>query len=250
MSRPRAQNKNARRENAAPCALPDDLFIQIESWPRIGRPVKHDVETSRVTDDWPAQVPVYDAIESGVADLDDPALKERIAGLKATRDQAQVDAARAVVTLESSGQAITPAMLSKFARIARERMRIDGGGYRRDHLRDLAQRVEVADGEVRIMGSKGDLLRTLAAASGVKSAAGGVPSSVLNWRSGWDSNPRYAFDVYTLSRRAPSTARPPLRASGAFYSGLRTAVQSRSAGGMSSAAINAAALSARYASNS
>jgi hypothetical protein len=28
---------------------------------------------------------------------------------------------------------------------------------------------------------------------------------------GWDSNPRYAFDVYALSRRAPSTARPPIR---------------------------------------
>jgi hypothetical protein len=33
--------------------------------------------------------------------------------------------------------------------------------------RALAQRVEVADGEVRIMGSKSDLLGTLAAASGV-----------------------------------------------------------------------------------
>ncbi|MEQ1863552.1 MAG: recombinase family protein, partial [Micropepsaceae bacterium] len=33
---------------------------------------------------------LYDAIESGVAELDDPALKERIAGLKSTRDQAQV----------------------------------------------------------------------------------------------------------------------------------------------------------------
>src|SRR5579859_6558030 len=31
------------------------------------------------------------------------------------------------------------------------------------------------------------------------------------WRMGWDSNPRYAFDVYTLSRRAPSTARPPIQ---------------------------------------
>jgi hypothetical protein len=30
------------------------------------------------------------------------------------------------------------------------------------------------------------------------------------WRMGWDSNPRYAFDVYALSRRAPSTARPPI----------------------------------------
>jgi hypothetical protein len=58
-----------------------------------------------------------------------------------------------------------------------------------EHLRALAQRVEVAKGEVRIMGSKGDLLRTLAVASGVKSATSGVRSSVLKWRRGWDSNP-------------------------------------------------------------
>jgi site-specific DNA recombinase len=106
-----------------------------------------------------------------VVDLDDPALKDRIAGLKATRDQAQADAERAQAMPESSSQqAITSAMVRKFAWTARERMRIEGGGYRRDHLRALAQRVEVADKEVRIMGSKGDLLRTLAAASGAKPA--------------------------------------------------------------------------------
>ena len=89
---------------------------------------------------------LYDAIESGVADLDDPALKERIAGLKAIRDQAQVDAERAQATLRRLRAAGDhAAMVNKFARTARERMRIDGGGYRRDHLRALAQRVEVAD---------------------------------------------------------------------------------------------------------
>jgi hypothetical protein len=46
------------------------------------------------------------------------------------------------------------------------------------------------DREVRIMGSKSDLLRTLAAIPGVKSATGGVRSSVLDWRRGRDSNPR------------------------------------------------------------
>ena len=52
---------------------------------------------------------LYDAIEAGVADLKDPALKERVAGLKAIRDQAQIDAERAAAMLESSGQrAITP----------------------------------------------------------------------------------------------------------------------------------------------
>ncbi len=95
--------------------------------------------------------------------------------------------------LESVGQkAITAPMLAKFAQTARQRMRLPGGGYRRDHLRALAQRVEVSDGEVRIMGSKTDLLRTLAAASGAGPAASGGPTSVPKWRTGWDSNPRWA----------------------------------------------------------
>ncbi len=52
-------------------------------------------------------------------------------------------------------------MVRTFARAARQRIRLDSGGYRRDHLRALAQRVEVADTEVRIMGAKSELLRTL-----------------------------------------------------------------------------------------
>jgi len=140
---------------------------------------------------------LYDAIESGVADLNDPALKERLAGLKAIRDQSQADM-RAQVALESAAQQpITTTMLRKFAATARQRMRIDGGGHRRDHLRALAQRVEVADRKVRIMGSKSDLLRTLAAISGVKSATGGVRSSVLDWRSERDSNCRYDYPCLT-----------------------------------------------------
>jgi site-specific DNA recombinase len=87
---------------------------------------------------------LYDAIEAGIADLDDPALKDRIARLKTIRDQAQAD----------------------------------------------AQRVEVADKEVRIMGSKSALLRALSAVAGAKPATAGVRSSVLKWRMGWDSNPR------------------------------------------------------------
>jgi len=135
---------------------------------------------------------LYDAIEAGVADLDDPELKERVGSLKAIRDQAQADAARAAAMLESSGQqAITPHMVQRFARTARERIRIDGGGYRRDHPRALAQRVEVADREVHIIGSKSTLLQTLTAAAGVRPvrpATPGVRSSVLKWRRESDSN--------------------------------------------------------------
>jgi hypothetical protein len=88
--------------------------------------------------------------------------------------------------LESSAHhAVTPQMLRQFAQSARNWMRVDGGGYRRDHLRLLAPRVEVADKEVRITGSKRNLLRTLVAisSSGVKSDTLGVPSFVRN--SGW-----------------------------------------------------------------
>ncbi len=71
---------------------------------------------------------LFDTVETGVAVLDDPALRERVAGLKALRNQARTDAR-------------------------------------------CAQRV------------KDDLLRTLAAASGVKSATPGPRSSVPKWRS-------------------------------------------------------------------
>ncbi len=134
---------------------------------------------------------LYDAIEAGVADLNDPALRDRIDGLKAIRDQAKADAERAQAMLENSGsKAVTPRMVRTFAETARRHIRLEGGGYRRDHLRALAQRVEVADGEVRIMGSKSRLLQVLTGKLGVNS----VPTQGLNWRRGGDSNPRYPYE--------------------------------------------------------
>lgn len=135
---------------------------------------------------------LYDAIEAGIADLDDPALKDRIDGLKAVRDQAKADAERAQAMLQNTGQkAVTPQMLRKFAATARERIRLEGGGYRRDHLRALAQRVEVAEGEVRIMGSKSRLLQTLVAGSGVIS----VPTQGLKWRAEADETENYTYAI-------------------------------------------------------
>jgi site-specific DNA recombinase len=62
---------------------------------------------------------LYDAIETGVADLDDLALKERIAGLKTIQDQARADAERAQAALGSAGnQAVSPDMIKTFARTA------------------------------------------------------------------------------------------------------------------------------------
>jgi hypothetical protein len=139
---------------------------------------------------------LYDAIESGVADLDDPDLKDRIASLKAIRDQSRFDADRASAMLESAGHKTNTApMLAKFAQTGRQRMRLPGDGYRRDHLRALAQRVEVNNGEVRMMGSKSDLLRTLATAGGSGTPPGAVPSFVPKWRAARDEDANYSFAI-------------------------------------------------------
>ncbi|WP_082417220.1 hypothetical protein [Blastochloris viridis] len=105
------------------------------------------------------------------------------------REQAGADAERAQAALDHAGnQAVGPDMVRTFACTARQRMRLENRGYRRDHLRALAQRVGVADKEVRIMESKSELLRTLVAASGGKPSVVGVQSSVLKWRARKDSN--------------------------------------------------------------
>lgn len=63
---------------------------------------------------------LYGAIEAGVADLDDLALKERIAGLKVIRDQSRVDADRALAMLDRTGErAITPEMFGRLSGRAR-----------------------------------------------------------------------------------------------------------------------------------
>jgi hypothetical protein len=49
------------RPRASLGILPDDLYIALGPWPRIGRPPKHDVETWTVTDDWPDRVPITDS---------------------------------------------------------------------------------------------------------------------------------------------------------------------------------------------
>ncbi|WP_283419736.1 hypothetical protein [Sphingopyxis sp. Geo48] len=57
---------------------------------------------------------------------------------------------------------------------AHDGLRMEAGGYRPDQLRAFAQRVEVADDEVRIMGSRSELRPSLVTASRVDMAASAV----------------------------------------------------------------------------
>ena len=60
-------------------------------------------------------------------------------------------------------------------------------------LRALARRVEVDAQD--LLGSKSELLRTLVAASGEKTAGFGVPSSVPKRRAAADEDGHYGFAV-------------------------------------------------------
>ena len=93
---------------------------------------------------------------------------------------------------------ITAPMLRTFARTARPRIRLDGMGYRRDHRRARAQRVEVADDTVRIVALKSDLLRTLAAAGGAGKLPGAVPTIVPKWRATPDKDEHYVYAIALL----------------------------------------------------
>jgi hypothetical protein len=56
-----SQRRPSRQHRTAAVELPTDLFVMPGLWPRPGRPFKHDVETWRVVDNWPASVPVTSA---------------------------------------------------------------------------------------------------------------------------------------------------------------------------------------------
>ena len=132
---------------------------------------------------------LYAAIENGVADLADPNLKTRLTELIAMRDAARTEVERLEAAPDE--RSLTSDDLLRFAEAARRRMRTGDGAFRRDHIRALAQRVEVGTHEVRIIGSTDSLVRTLTAAASVESAAAGVRSFVPKWRPLGDSNPCY-----------------------------------------------------------
>jgi|FEC22Drversion2_1045045.scaffolds.fasta_scaffold00491_39 site-specific DNA recombinase len=136
---------------------------------------------------------LYEAIENGLAEMDDSNLKGRIVELKRIRDAARADADRAENRGEGDDNRVTPELLRRFGVEARKKIRDRDGGFRRHHLQALVQRVEVGADEIRIKGSKPRLLQTLVASGGncgVETATHGVRSFVPNWLPGPDSNQR------------------------------------------------------------
>lgn len=104
--------------------------------------------------------------------------------MKRIRDAARADADRAENRDEGADNRLTPELLRRFGVEARKKIRAKDGGFRRNHLQALVQRVEVGADEIRIKGTKPRLLQTLVASGGnygVETATHGVRSFVPNW---------------------------------------------------------------------
>ena len=134
---------------------------------------------------------LYQAIKNGLADPSDKSLKARIYELKEIRDGLEGEATRTAAAVERMGTALTPALLRQFAKATREMLRSENGGYRRDLLKAVAQRVDITpEGGLRISGCKVELLRTISANNGVEEAALDVHTREPVWRALQDSNLR------------------------------------------------------------
>jgi site-specific DNA recombinase len=126
---------------------------------------------------------LYAAIESGVADLTDTTLKDRVATVKTERDIAQTSYDRALA--ETSPRArITPDKIAASVEIMRNNILAGDTPFRRAYIRSVIDQVEVDDAEIRIVG----VLERLVMGGGA--APAGVPSFGPKWLPEQDSNLR------------------------------------------------------------
>src|SRR5271155_4674184 len=128
---------------------------------------------------------LYGAIESGVADLNDQTLKDRVAAVKTERDLAQIAWDRAVAETNPRAR-ITDEKIATFVETMRSNVLTGDTPFRRAYIRSVIDQVEVDDDEIRIWGRKG-VLERLPPAPG-RGGAAGVPRFVRKWRARRDSN--------------------------------------------------------------
>lgn len=120
-------------------ALMDQILERRDEW--VNRRREHVADLERCATEAEAKLKrLYDAIENGVIDVSDLSLKDRIAELTATRDQAKGDAERAPAHIVKIGPAITPESLRAFAVALRKKLRNGDGSFVRDQVRAVAQR--------------------------------------------------------------------------------------------------------------
>ena len=142
---------------------------------------------------------LYQAIENGIADPNDPTLKDRLTAVRTERDIAQATFDRAVGEMSPEAR-ITEAKVAAFVALMRENALVGETAFRRAWLRAVIDRVEVGDSDIRIHGRKTVLERLVMAGD---AAPAGVPSFVRKWCPEEDSNLHASRRQYLKLVRLP-----------------------------------------------
>jgi len=128
---------------------------------------------------------LYDAIEAGVAELQDPKFKARIdlAKLQIREGNANLETLR---QRRSAKAELSPAMIRRFSSGIRRRLRDADPSFRRTWLHMFVSKVTIGKDSIRICGPKDQLLK--AVSDGENSARAMVPTFAREWRARRDSN--------------------------------------------------------------
>jgi DNA invertase Pin-like site-specific DNA recombinase len=132
---------------------------------------------------------LYIAIESGAVDLGDRQLRDRIALVKARRDELAEETDLLTRQINNTNRAITPEKLEIFSKAMREKLLGEDMAFRRAYIHLLVDNIEIDDREIRIRGSKSALAKGIG--NPLPEGNTVVPSFVRKWRPQGDSNPCY-----------------------------------------------------------
>jgi site-specific DNA recombinase len=128
---------------------------------------------------------LYKLIEDGRGEADD-ILKARISELRLVREKAQAALERAKSAARGVDD-VSPMVIERFARTMRENLTTGDVPFRKAYFRSLIDRIEVDQGEVRIVGRKEVLEKAVLAS---RQGQAGVHSFVPKWRPRQDLNLR------------------------------------------------------------
>jgi hypothetical protein len=120
-------------------------------------------------------------------EAEDPAMRERLVGLKLHRDQIAKEIGQLQNQMASSTPTITPEKVARVGGLLRDKLYQGAPEFRQAYARLLMDEVRITEEEICISGSKSVLARC--AAEGVAEPVPKVLSFVQEWRAQRESNP-------------------------------------------------------------
>jgi hypothetical protein len=97
---------------------------------------------------------LLDLVEKGLMDAEDPAMRERLVGLKLQRDRIAKEIGKLQNRMASSAPEITPEKVIRVGKLLRAKLYEVSGEFRQAYARLLMDEVRVTDDEIRISGFK------------------------------------------------------------------------------------------------